>query len=85
MDNEAAGPSGFKSEMVKSAGEAELKMIKDQINQVIVGVILAKWEPSIIVKYKKKKGDALGRGNCEGLKLIDHILKIVESVNKFIR
>ena len=38
-------------EMVKPAGKARVDIITNLVNQIIVGVIPAKWEPSNIVNY----------------------------------
>ena len=46
----AARPSGVVSEIVKAAGETEVDMITDLINQIIVeGVISVEWELCTIV------------------------------------
>ena len=68
-------------EMVKAAEEAGVYMITDVVNQIIVeGIVPAEWELSTIVNFYKEKGDAVERGNHQGLKLTDHILKIAEGV-----
>ena len=64
--------------MFKSAEGAEIVMIADLVNHIIVeGIISIEWELSTIVNYYKGKGDALERGNYGGLKVIDQILKKV--------
>ena len=80
-NGKAAGPSGIVSEMVKAAGDAGIDMITNLVNCIIAeGVIPSDWELSTILNCYKGKGDALERGNYRGLKLTDHILKIVERV-----
>ena len=74
---EDADISGLK--MFKSAEGAEIVMIADLVNHIIVeGVISIEWELITIVNYYKGKGDALERGNYGGLKEIDQILKKVK-------
>ena len=63
-----ARPSGLVHEMVKSAGKAGVSMMKDLVNQIIVGVISAEWKLSIIGNCYQGKGDFLQRGNYRGLK-----------------
>ena len=71
-NGKAAGPSDVVSEIVKTAGEAGVDMIKDLVNQIIVeGSIPAEWEPSTIVNCYKEKANSLERGNYKGLKLAD--------------
>ena len=38
------------------------------------------WSDSIIVSLLKGKGDALDQNNYRGLKLTDHVLKVIERV-----
>ena len=42
------------------------------------GVVSVDWRDSIIVNLYKGKEDALDRGNYRGLKLTDHVMKLVE-------
>ena len=72
--------------MVKAAGEAEVDMMSDLVNLVIVGVIPAEWEIGTIVNSCTGMWGTLERGNHRGLKLTDHILELVERViEKLIR
>ena len=63
--------------MVEAAGKAEVDMITDLLNLIIVGVIPAEWEINTIVNCHEATGGALERGNRMGLKLTDQILEIV--------
>ena len=49
-------------------------------NIICEGRVPADWSDSIIVSLFKGKGDALDQNNYCGLKLTDHLLKIIESV-----
>ena len=74
-NGKAAGPLGVVSEMVKAAGEEEVDMIINLVNQIIVeGIILTKWKLSTIGNSNKGKGNSLKSGNYRGLKLVDQIL-----------
>ena len=44
------------------------------------GKVPADWSDSIIVSLFKGKGDTLDRNNYRGLKLTDHVLKVIERV-----
>ena len=51
-NGKAAARSGLVSEMVKAAGEAEVHMITDLVNQIVLeGFISAEWELNTIVNY----------------------------------
>ena len=50
-NGKATGPTGAVREIVKPAGKARVDIITNLVNQIIVGVIPAKWEPSNIVNY----------------------------------
>ena len=47
-NEKAARSSGVVPAMVKAAGEAGLDITTDLVNQVVVGVIIVKWELSTI-------------------------------------
>ena len=83
----AAGPSGIVAEMLKCSGQSGAKMIADLANKIInTGTIPSDWEHSFIINLYKGKGDALDRGNYRGLKLLDHVMKVLERVvESFIR
>ena len=76
----AAGPSGIIAEMIKPTGEVGVSLIRELIEAIISeGKIPSDWQESYIVSLYKGKGDALDRGNYRGLKLIEHVLKVLES------
>ena len=81
-----ARPLGLVHEMVKSAGKAGVSMMKDLVNQIIVGAISAEWKLSIIVNCYTIKGDPLERETNRGPKLTKQILEIVgRALKKLIR
>ena len=68
-----AGPSIIVAELLKASGFVGSEVIAE-------GVVPADWRDSIIVNLYKGKEDALDRGNYRGLKLTDHVMKLVEHV-----
>ena len=76
-----AGPSGIVAEMLKASGSVGLEVLAHLMKSVIAeGVAPADWRDSITVNFYKGKGDALDHGNYRGLKLTDHVMKLVEHV-----
>ena len=70
----AAGPSGIVAEMLKPVGKAGAEEVRDLVENIISeGCIPTDWQESFIVNLYKGKGDALNRGNCRGLKLIEQV------------
>ena len=77
----AAGPSGIVVEMLKSAGQKGIDFLRElTISVVVNGKIPEDWELSFILNLYKGKGDALDRGNYRGLKLTEHVLKVLERI-----
>ena len=83
----AAGPSGIVVEMLIAAGPKGIEFVRELTIAVIKnGKIPKDWEMSYILNLFKGKGDALNRGNYRGLKLTEHVMKVVERiVDKIIR
>ena len=81
-NGKAAGPPGVVGEMLKASPDICCKIIADSINAIIrEEKVPADWSDSIIVSlFNKGKGDALDLNNYRGLKLTDHVLKVVERV-----
>src|SRR2546425_8699159 len=81
MSGKAAGPSGVAADMLKAAGEAEVKWVTDTCNEVVrSGVVPADWRRSWMVNVYKGKGDAIECSSYRGIKLLDHVLKVLERV-----
>ena len=76
-NGKAVGQSGVVSEMLKAAGKADIDVIIDLVNHMIVkGVISSAWEVSAIVNCCKWKS----------LKLTDQTLGMAEKmIKKLIR
>ena len=75
----AAGPSGIITEMLKAAGTKAIEFLRELIIAVVKhGKIPMDWEMSFILNLFKGKGDALNTGNYRGLKLTEHVMKVME-------
>ena len=83
----APGPSGVVTEMLKASSDVCSEMIANLTNSIIRdNKIPSEWNDSIIISLYKGKGEALDRGNYRGLKLTEHILKVMEHIiEDFIR
>jgi hypothetical protein len=80
-NGKAAGPSCVVSEMLKASGEVGVEWVTYVCNAVIKdGKIPADWKRSQIVNVFKGKGDALECGSYRGIKLLDHVMKVLERV-----
>ena len=86
-NGKAAGPSGIVAEMLKASGDTGVRLVADLANDMIRnGTIPSDWENNYIINIYKGKGDALIRDNYRGLKLLDHVIKVIERVmEKIIR
>ena len=77
----AAGPSGIIVEMLKAAGSKGIDFLRELTKSVVKhGKIPEDWEMSFILNLYKGKGDALNRGNYRGLKLTEHVMKVMERI-----
>ena len=80
-NNKAAGPSEVVAEMLKAAGDAGTMWITDICNRVVrEGRIPEDWCKSWMVNVYKGKGDALECGSYRGIRLLEHVLKVLERV-----
>ena len=76
-----AGPSGIIVETLKAAGSKGIDFLCELIKSVVKhGKIPEDWEMRFILNLYKGKGDALNRGNYRGLKLIEHVMKVMERI-----
>ena len=66
---------------MKAVGSPCANLAVDLINAIISEEKTPKeWEDSYIVNIFNGKGEALNRGNYRGLKLLDHVMKVLEKV-----
>src|SRR3989441_2857558 len=77
----AAGPSGVAADMLKAAGAARGNWVTDICNEVVrSGVVPGDWRRSWMVNVYKGKGNTLECSSYRGIKLLDHVLKVLERV-----
>ena len=77
----AAGPSGVVAEMLRASGDLGVQWVTDLCNKIVQeGKISSDWRKSWMVKVYKGKGDALDCGYYRGIKLLDHVMKVLERV-----
>ena len=77
----APSPSDVVTEMLKASPDVWSEMIADLTNSIIHdNTMPSEWNDSIIISLYKGKVEALDRGNYRGLKLTEHILKVMERI-----
>jgi hypothetical protein len=80
-NGKAAGPSGIVAEMLKAAGNDGVQWMTELCNAVIQeGRIPDDWRKSWMTAVYKGKGDALDCSSYRGIKLLDHVMKVMERV-----
>src|SRR5664279_1828423 len=79
--NKASGPTGVVVDMIKAAGVSGTAWVTDVCNAVVKeGRIPDDWSKSCMMNVYKGKGDALECGSYRGIKLLEHVMKILERV-----
>ena len=83
----AAGPSGIIIEMIEAAGLQLICSLTSLFNSIVYErVVPNDWHVSFIINLFKGKGDTLLRENYRGLKLQEHVMKVLEHIlNTIIR
>ena len=77
----AGGPSGVIVEMIKAGGRETVTAISELMNQIIYEKGIPEgWKDSFIINCYKGKGDATDYGNYRGLKLLEHVVKVLKRV-----
>ena len=67
--------------MIKEGGRGTVPAISELVNLIIYEENIPEgWKDSFIINCYKGKGDATDRGNYRGLKLLEHVMKILECV-----
>ena len=78
-----AGPSGAVTEMLKASFDICSELITDHTNSILhENVMQSKCNDTLIFCVFKGKGGAIDTGNYCGLKLTEHVLKVVERIIK---
>ena len=68
-------------EMVKAGGGAMLAVIMDLISLIIKEEqIRDGWDQATIINCFKRKGDTTRYGNYQGLKLLEHTMRVLERI-----
>jgi hypothetical protein len=79
--HKASGPTGVVADMIKASGVSGTEWVTDVCNAVVRdGKVPEDWNKSWMVNVYKGKGDALECGSYRGIKLLEHVLKILERV-----
>ena len=77
----ATGPSRIIIEMTKAAGNAVIVCLTSFFNHITyIDRVPDDWNLSYIINLFKERGDALSCGNYRGLKLQEHVMKILEHI-----
>ena len=79
--HKASGPTGVVADMIKASGASGTEWVTDVCNAVVRdGKVPEDWNKSWMVNVYKGKGDALECGSYRGIKLLEHVLKILVRV-----
>ena len=67
--------------MLKASFDICSELIANLTNSIVQeNAIPSEWDDSFILNVFKGKGEAIDRGNYRGLKLTEHVLKVVERI-----
>ena len=79
--DKAAGPSGVVSDMSEASDSDGVRWVTDLCNAIVrYGKIPDDWKKSLMVNVYKGKWDALECGSYRGIKLTEHVMKVLERV-----
>lgn len=77
----AAGPSEVSIDLLKALGEEGEAWLLELLQKVLTeGRMPDDWQKSSIFTLYKNKGDILDCGNYRGIKLTEHVLKVLERI-----
>ena len=77
----AAGSSGVTGEMIKAAGEQAVDWLTSICNRIVKEEAISEsWQMSKLVPIYKGKGDVLECSSSQGIKLLQHGMKVAERV-----
>ena len=77
----APGPTRITSDLLKAGGETSLKELTSIMNKLLQGEeILKDWKSSSTVPIYKGKGDSMDCSKYRGIRLLEHGMKVYESV-----
>ena len=79
--HKAPGLSGLVTEMIQATGEIGTQWILDLCNYVVKeGSIPEDWKSSVVLPIYKGKGAPMECGSYRGITLLEHAMKVVESI-----
>ena len=79
--SKAVGPAQLPVEIWKCMGEMRIKFLTRLFNRLLVGKRMPEeWRRSVLIPIYKNKGDAQCCGNCRGIKLMSHTMKVWERI-----
>jgi len=79
--NEAPGLLGLVVEMIWITGDIGTQWILDFFNSIVKeGCIPEDWKSCVVLPIYKWKGDPMECGSCGAIKLLEHVLKVVERI-----
>ena len=80
-NGKAVGPDGIPIEAWKHLGELAVEFLTTQFNNILENEEMPEeWRKSVLVPIYKNKGETLECGNCRGIKLMSHTMKMWERV-----
>ena len=75
------GPDGMNASLEVHVGKMGIKFLTRLFNRLLVGERMPEeWRRSVLIPIYKNKGDAQCCGNCRGIKLISHTIKVWERI-----
>ena len=75
------GPSEVSVEMIVASGEIGVKVMMELCQRVLDGRGMPdEWKTSVIVPIFRRKGDVMSCGSYNGIKLLEHAMRIIERV-----
>jgi len=79
--HKATGLSGLVAEMIQATGDIETQRILDLCNGIVKGGCIPEdWKSSVVLPVYKGKGDPTECRFYRGIKLLEHAMKVVESI-----
>jgi len=77
--HKAPGLSALVAEMIQTTGDIGTQWILDLCNGIVEdGCIPEDWKSSVVLPIYKGKGDPIECGSYRGIKLLEHVMKVVE-------
>jgi len=79
--HKARGLSGLTAEMIQATGDTGTQWLLDLCNGIAKeGCIPEDWKSSVVLPVYKGKGDPMECGSYRGIKLLEHAMKVIESI-----